>query len=369
MSTLPDLPGLVPELCFDGPDSVVPETESYLGTSSGRSAIAIPFAWQLDQPNGANYLLLFTDLPPISVTKGVAAFGVRVVAQTGRRRTQRDGRFWVFPDPDGSGIYYLLTLESADYFKRIVLPLLRAAYPRIVLAVIPQQQLRRLLDDFGAQCSPFRLTVTRAAIRARQGKLTIKMQTWPPHQDLQDAYDLANANNGWFNSLSFDLRRPNSTVPLAQVRVTRQGLVRTSALFKRVFDGFCRPAAGLLRKELSFLGDRSRTSSPDLSARPLAVRFKECPFESESGKKDFIAAVKGLRTASVSVMHGNPYVHLSIIDYYDGSVFDVWVVNERETLVVPQLRATAAGLDRLLSHIYDTFAEGEATDPTEAIDG
>ena len=52
-----------------------------------------------------------------------------------------------------------------------------------------------------------------------------------------------------------------------------------------------------------------------------------------------------LRGTSVSVLHGNPYVHLSILDYHDGSAFDLWVLDRQRLIIVPQLKASIPPLN------------------------
>ena len=57
--------------------------------------------------------------------------------------------------------------------------------------------------------------------------------------------------------------------------------------------------------------------------------------------------------------HGNPYIHMSVADYTDGSSYDLWVVNPKRIVIVPQIRATEGSLSRLTNHIFEQFKEGE----------
>ena len=63
-----------------------------------------------------------------------------------------------------------------------------------------------------------------------------------------------------------------------------------------------------------------------------------------------------------TVLHGNPYVHLSIVDNLDYSSADVWVVSQNQILIVPQLTASAAGLKRIVNHIFEHFREGQLSE-------
>jgi hypothetical protein len=69
-----------------------------------------------------------------------------------------------------------------------------------------------------------------------------------------------------------------------------------------------------------------------------------------------------LDKTSLSVVHSNPYLQLSVIDYIDGSTFELWVLSPRELIIVPQLKGTVAAIRRLVSHVFDNYAEGSIED-------
>jgi len=70
--------------------------------------------------------------------------------------------------------------------------------------------------------------------------------------------------------------------------------------------------------------------------------------------------------SSVSVLHGNPYIRLSVVDYIDGSNIDVWVLNTKQIFIVPQMKASVPSIKRIINHIFDTFAEGKIIDYKQA---
>ncbi len=74
-----------------------------------------------------------------------------------------------------------------------------------------------------------------------------------------------------------------------------------------------------------------------LKAKPLAINFPEEEFSKVENHKKFIEIISSLSETSVSILHGNPYIHLSIVDYIDASTYDLWVVDNNRILLVPQL--------------------------------
>jgi hypothetical protein len=149
---------------------------------------------------------------------------------------------------------------------------------------------------------------------------------------------------------------------LATVSFSRQGITRANGLFTQVFEGFVVPVCKRIHENVDFFGQRSRRERADLSARPLVIDFASEQIAEDNERQRFVQAMKRLNRASVSVLHGNPYVHLSVLDYYDGSVFDVWVLSGREITIVPQMKGTIAAIKRLIHHIFDSYAEGQLRD-------
>ena len=62
--------------------------------------------------------------------------------------------------------------------------------------------------------------------------------------------------------------------------------------------------------------------------------------------------------SSHTVYHGNPYLHASLVDYCDGSSYDLWVLSEDRLIIVPQLKASFGSISRFCEHIFRKFREG-----------
>jgi hypothetical protein len=140
-------------------------------------------------------------------------------------------------------------------------------------------------------------------------------------------------------------------------------------MFQKVFESFVLPVCRIIYRNSEFFGNRSRKEDKDLLAKPLMIDFGTEQFAEVAENERFINSVKRFKRASTSVLHGNPYVHMSIIDYYDGSAFDLWVVNLNQLFIVPQMKGTVAAIKRLINHIFDTYAEGEIRDYSGLLHG
>lgn len=304
------------------------------------------------------------------IGKGVARYkGVASFTDKDGQRQRQPAFFFVYDHPEFSNVHALVTLEASPVFKRLRRAM-EAAFPTAVTTFITHRTLHRLVERFQRENGLSRLVIKRASCRlrlparAKEGaRRVMPMVSWPD-MDLHEAFDWVYQHNGWFQSIEFDAWRDHRV--LATVSFSRQGITRATGLFSKVFSGFVDPVCKILDENVRFFGQRSRRERADLSVRPLVIDFESEQIAEDDDRRMFVDAMRGYRAASVSVLHGNPYVHLTVLDYYDGSVFEVWVLSASEVFVVPQMKGTVAATKRLISHIFDEYAEGTLRDYTEA---
>jgi hypothetical protein len=53
---------------------------------------------------------------------------------------------------------------------------------------------------------------------------------------------------------------------------------------------------------------------------------------------------------------------MSIVDHRDGSAYELWVLSAEKILLLPQLRATYASINRLVNQILNNFKDGVVAD-------
>ena len=71
-----------------------------------------------------------------------------------------------------------------------------------------------------------------------------------------------------------------------------------------------------------------------------------------------IDSINETTNVSCSVYHGNPYLYMSVVDFQDGSSFDIIVHSEDQIKVVPQMRGNPASISRIVNSIFQNFGEG-----------
>ncbi len=317
----------------------------------------IPFGCEKD----IEEMLCSYGFPNRRVSKIFDKEGIRVfkVAHFGKDKVKpdREGRFILYKMPNTKYAYLAITLDNSEFFHKDLRAMIKSLYPVVILTFIKSTKLRDLIERFKAFNDLTEIKITRAShiLRFIDNK-AMSAVTWPK-VSLEEAFSWVHENNGWFKSIQFDAKRNNLT--LANIFIDRQGTVRTNGVFELVFKSFINPSVDLIEGTFQQFSNRDRRTSANKEARPLVIQYEDNVFEKVEENQVFIKSISKIENASVSVIHGNPYIHISFIDYFDGSNFDLWVLNNREIILVPQMKGSVASIKRIVNHIFDTFAEGE----------
>lgn len=322
---------------------------------------AIPFGcpqksieWLSNAAYGSRYAEL------VHVNEGVSFFKLHYSWKENHKQRSGHGYFFVANHPEYDDVFTLFSIESSEFYHRALWPFVQGLYPSLLMTFIPHKRLRRLLDDFKTEHKFTTLKITRANQRIRlEAHKQVPLVSWPD-LELSEAFDWVQSNDGWFQSLTFEAKRGDETC--ATVGLTRQGVIKTNRLLRLAHGSFIMPVCKMLHEDMTFFGRRGRRDNPQLEVRPIAIDLETDQFVHVEENARFIGAVRRLKSASVSVVHGNPYVHMSLIDYFDGSTFDLWVLSVSQIVIVPQMKSTIPALKRLVNHIFDDYAEGRITE-------
>ena len=176
---------------------------------------------------------------------------------------------------------------------------------------------------------------------------------------LLGAFDFAREQNAWFKSVTFEAFTGQAV--RAEITLARNGSIRTDGALSRVFESLVLPICGKVYESYMLFRKRSQRDSPRLEVRPLTIDFGREIIAGEEETR-LVEAIKLQPKTSVSIVHRNPYIQASVVDYVDGSIFDLWVLNPRELIVVPQLKGTISAIRRLIANIFNNYAEGTVKD-------
>jgi hypothetical protein len=129
-----------------------------------------------------------------------------------------------------------------------------------------------------------------------------------------------------------------------------------SAFEDIVMTGFAQAA----QSRRSLLSGRQR-HDPRSPLRPIRIKLATKAFDETDILREIVETLSSPEL-SVAVLHRNPYVHMAITDYVDGSNVDAFVFTGDEMVVYPGYAASAGALARMTSRVTDRFAGVEVSE-------
>jgi hypothetical protein len=282
-----------------------------------------------------------------------------------RFKSEISGKFFIMKNWEFENAYSIITIESQEFLNRALLPFIQKQHPNIYMTWINQTDLKEMLEKFTEEGGYSGLTVLRASLMSRfisnknKRESMIPSVSWP-HLGLEGAFELADEQDGWFNSITFAPYRYHFNE--ANITVTRKGIVKTDSEVNIVFQNLLQPIHKKIQQNLDLFKNRNRYDNLSLEVKPLAINFGHERLKDSEERIKLIEAMRSLENSSVSVLHNNPYLQMSVIDYKDGSTFDIWVTNADKLVLVPQFKGSIQAIRRIVGHIFDNYAEGIVLD-------
>lgn len=289
---------------------------------------------------------------------GITSFSMNYSFKERGERIEQVGSFFLLEHPTFQPAHILLSMDETNFWKKGLLPLIRSNRLNISTMTFGHSFLKDILQKMVIEWNLSDVEVTRALLYQRGANKTIPLMGWP-HMGLVNAFEWANQHDGWFRSMQFTAYKQDRKV--AKVFLNRRGEIKTSGGFSEIYSSLLEPVCKLMNEKYAMYGKRSRIENHG-EVRPLVIDFGETQFDDVKENAHFIRALKLYKRAAITVLHGNPYIHLSVLDYFDGSNFDVWVLNPQQLFIVPQMKGTVSAIERLVGHIFEAYAEGTIKD-------
>jgi hypothetical protein len=256
-------------------------------------------------------------------------------------------------------VYVAITLENTLFYSKGLLPYFKRKYPLASLTFISHKKLRHLLTKFHENNEFESFTIVRTTTYSRIGQRVVPSVNWPSFT-LDKAFEWVAGENGWFQNLTFKIKKRHGFQ--AEISISRNGILKITGYTVPAFDDLILPIIRVIYRNVELFGNRARLDNPERNIRPLCIDFDENIFVNTIENEKFINSLQLMKTSSVSVLHANPYVHVSVFDYFDGSSFDIWVLSENKIIIVPQLKSSFQSIKRLINHIFDKYAEGDISE-------
>ena len=240
------------------------------------------------------------------------------------------------------------TYEGGRFALSALYPFIRALYPGLSPAFLSSADIRSALEKLGGagRVEAIAYAPKPGGRKTGPGAGQAARRAWRPCRE-------ALAGGEPIGRIRFRLAEPGSAM---EGQISRGGVLR--------FRGSFLPFGGAMRQLARAVSDRARLYSGRSRSenggkmRPLVVEVAGSPFKDAAGRGRLISAVESVPRASSGLYSLGPCLHMFLVDFGDGSSFDIWAVSDGEVTIVPQIRATPAAVARLTFHITREFGEG-----------
>jgi len=290
-----------------------------------------------------------------------------------QRKFGRDNRQSVSGDfllarTPSTTMYMLVFVSAPGFWRKGILPLIESLYPKASCPFLTQSDLHNLLKDIQNEISPQRIRILEFSSKKRLGAASRKrfqsVREWTD-MDLESAFGEARERNDWFRLVFFDIVTEENGQLLStevQGKLSKYSHFVCNARFDLFERVLLRKMVQLGAERLKFFSNRDRQSTKEHTPVPLQIAYSQDIFKSKDQTKRLITAMQKFRHGTCTVLHANPYIHLTMVDNKDFSSADLWVLSQDQILLVPQIRTSAVALKRIVNHIFENFREGKISE-------
>lgn len=249
-------------------------------------------------------------------------------------------------------VWLAFTSDDPDFFVNGLLRLLDSYRPKIARIDLSSEDLRRILEHVEKQTNG-RITVKKAVLYSHQEEGEIDFKKKP----LNDVFNAAENEDMYVDKIEYVLYQKNLVV--LHAFASRDGvLYYYGGDIRNISAYFLRALSDVASGRVALLSNRERKKG-EKALRPVEIVYRKSVFASREDNQKLINALSNMQLGGVAVMHRNPYTHAVVLDFYDGSTFDVVVTRPDRLMIVPGFKSSFHSLMRLCEQVFRDFSEGE----------
>ena len=269
-------------------------------------------------------------------------------------------------------IFIALTHEETDFFVKGLTRLIKSSYPYFTLPFFYSWEMEIMLNNLYKLTPQNQIMLTKFSWKARiknqaarKGKESDLTWTDMPYKEV---FKQINQNDAWIEKVYFDSvfesvknGITNKTKVLSGF-ISRDGVFKCEHDFKPFYEAIIDKGVEIFSQRKEKLSNRARIKENNYESRPFFIEFDESIFKNKEQNYRLITVLKNLSHLSYSVVHANPYLHMTATDSLDNSNYDIWILSDNKITVAPQTVCSMSALNRLCDHISKEFREGLVKD-------
>lgn len=266
---------------------------------------------------------------------------------------------------DIPSLYIILSDYKSGIFNNILVKIFDYNYPRISRIFLKDAEIRKMISSLHYEYKQ-EVIVRRVLSYSRLPDGNDKDLKWTlkAYDQVFEGLDESNSLIRKIHFKTYLKNEDSSFQKIYDANISRNGFFRIKGNFERFYNQIILKTINFIDYRIKYLEKRSENAK-NIKPDPIVVRFGKNVFSEEGWNQKFVNDMSELVNIGITEFHRNPYLHLSILDYSDGSSYAIWILSENEINIIPQARATVASMSKILSHIYEKINEGEIIDYEE----
>jgi hypothetical protein len=252
-------------------------------------------------------------------------------------------------------VWIAFTSEDPDFFDNGLIRYLDAYRPSITSISLSSHELRKIFEAF-EESTKGEVLIKKAVLYSHEDEGDINYKK----KKMNELFNIAENEDDYVDKVEYFVKANGRQ--LLHAFASREGISYYYSGEIKYFRGhFLQIMCDIATKKSSFLSGRERQVS-NSALKPMDIVYSQNVFTSRSDNFKLINSLSNLSRAGVAVMHRNPYLHAVVLDFDDGSTFDVFVTEGDRVRIVPGFRSSVHALMRLCEQIFKDFHEGEIAD-------
>jgi hypothetical protein len=272
------------------------------------------------------------------------------------------GKLFVMHHPIYNEVWICISNYGGKFFEFPFRTLIKRIRPRIVKPIITTPQFEELLIQFQKLGVSESIRVIqfgqRAKIKSKGAKRSIESDRKWTDLNIKETFSDAKEAGHWITDIKMEYCPAEHSEDFT-IKIDRTSMITFRGETKISFYHFINSISEFSHQRFLFLKDREKSKSNNFISKPFAIRFNSSVLNSSDQVKKLKEAINRIPNFRQTVIHGNPYYHSVLVDFKDGSVSEVLVIDENKINIIPQGKATVRSLQKLCSHIFYNFREGE----------
>jgi hypothetical protein len=268
------------------------------------------------------------------------------------------GSFALFQNLEGEGqIWTAVTGNGPDFFKRALLWVFKRGEPEFTSFYVTANDLKSVLDQLSHFLSTnAKIRATKVVAYSRQEEGNVSFETRP----YEAVFRASDEENRYVDKIRFTVLR-NDTLLFSGFMARDGQLKFIDGNVDVFFNNLVSVYAELGQEKVEVFSDKERSRDTG-DINQIELEFEEQVFQRVEDNVHLIDALENLKNSSITVYHNNPYAHVSVFDFIDGSSCDVFITEPDSVSIVPSYRGSLNSLMRISEQISREVDEALAHD-------